>query len=208
MTTQTAPTVYAWDVSEQFWEDCHEAGEVAWDIETSGLDFRNDHIGTCQLAVGDQVAIVALADHLPDRLTELLGAQSVRKVFHHAPFDLRFMTYQWKASVANVACTKVAAKVLRPGLESGEYSLKPTLKRFLGVDISKDQQRSDWLATSLSSAQLGYAADDVRYLVPLLRVLMDRCEEGGLTPSLQASFAYLPTRVELDLRGASDVFAY
>lgn len=182
---------------------------MAWDIETSGLDWRLDHIGTCQLHVpnvGTQV--IRMNGHQPERLRELLMSERVRKVFHHAPFDLRFMRHHWKASARSVACTKILSKVVRPEADSSAHSLKPTLERFLGVVLDKSQQTSDWLSATFTEEQLVYAARDVEYLVPLLDTLMDEARANGVADIAERTFDYLSTRIETDVRGCGDVFSY
>lgn len=197
------------DLTHEFFEEAVEAGSVAWDIETSGLDWSRDSIGTCQIATERRLAIVVLkVGEEPKYLAALLEDVRVRKVFHHAPFDLRFMVRQWSTHPRNVACTKVASKILDPQLDNPEHSLKPVLQRHLGVEISKDQQVSDWLAPALSEDQLNYAAADVSHLLALYRTLLAKSRRAGVEVEVEASYAYLPTRVSLDLRGSGDVFAY
>jgi ribonuclease D len=201
--------VFQGDIGKDFSQALLRFDAIAWDIETTGLDWRNDKIGTCQLhhpALG--TAIVQLHDIIPSMLLSLLSCKSLLKIFHHAPFDLRFMTHRWKAQSVNVACTKIAAKILMPGMEKGEYSLLPLLKRRLGVTIDKSQQRSNWLSASLSSEQITYAASDVMHLIPLFEDLRKDAITSGVWHLTEATFAYLPTRVALDLRGVNDVFVY
>jgi ribonuclease D len=206
--TGTSIEVFHGDLDDDVFEMATAATSIGWDIETSGLDWRNDTIGTCQLSVEDRVLIVIPSTYEPRRLRRLLENSKIRKVFHHAPFDLRFMVYQWKAQPKNIACTKVAAKILNPNLAGEAYSLKPVLRRFLAVNISKDQQVSDWLAPTLTTEQLTYAAADVLHLVELCHVLRKMCRDEHLEDVLIQSWNYLPTRVSLDLRGSGDVFAY
>ena len=197
------------DVSSDFESAVRDARIVAWDIETSGLDWRLDRIGTCQLHVPNVgTQIIRMNGHQPERLRELLMSEHVRKVFHHAPFDLRFMRYQWKASARSVACTKILSKIVRPEASSEEHSLKPTLERFLGVVLDKSQQTSNWLSPTFTQEQLMYAVRDVEYLVPLLDTLMDEARANGVADIAERTFEYLPTRVETDVRGCGDVFAY
>jgi ribonuclease D len=197
------------DVSSDFESAVRDARIVAWDIETSGLDWRLDRIGTCQLHVPNVgTQIIRMNGHQPERLRELLMSEHVRKVFHHAPFDLRFMRYQWKASARSVACTKILSKIVRPEASSEEHSLKPTLERFLGVVLDKSQQTSNWLSPTFTQEQLMYAVRDVEYLVPLLDTLMDEARANGVADIAERTFEYLPTRVETDIRGCGDVFAY
>lgn len=199
----------AGDVSAEFEWAVRDARIAAWDIETSGLDWRLDQIATCQLHVpnvGTQV--IQMTGHEPERLRELLTSERVVKVFHHAPFDLRFMRHHWKATARSVACTKILSKIVRPEAAREEHSLKPTLERFLGVVLDKGQQTSDWLSPSLTQEQLIYAVRDVEYLVPLLDRLMEEARANGVADIAERTFEYLPTRVETDIRGCGDVFAY
>lgn len=197
------------DVSADFEWAVRDARIAAWDIETSGLDWRLDRIATCQLHVpnvGTQV--IRMNGHEPERLRELLTSERVVKMFHHGPFALRFMRHHWKATARSVACTKILSKIIRPEAASEEHSLKPTLERFLGVVLDKRQQTSDWLSPSLTQEQLTYAVRDVKYLVPLLDRLMDEARASGVADIAERTFEYLPTRAETDIRGCGDVFAY
>jgi ribonuclease D len=197
------------DVSSDFETAIRDAAIVAWDIETSGLDWRLDRIGTCQLhvpEVGTQV--VRMDGRQPERLRSLLMSERVRKVFHHAPFDLRFMRHHWQAGARSVACTKILSKIVRPGAEGSDHSLKPTLERFLGVVLDKGQQTSNWLSANLTDEQLAYAARDVEYLVPLLGTLMNEARTSGVADIAERTFDYLPIRIETDIRDCGDVFAY
>jgi ribonuclease D len=197
------------DISNDFRSVIEKAAVVAWDIETSGLDWQADSIGTCQLHVpsyGSQV--VRIGEHPPARLRETLASPHVLKVFHHAPFDLRFMRHHWDVVAQNVACTKILSKLVRPEASGQEHSLKPTLEQFLGVVLDKSQQTSNWLSTSLTEEQIYYAVRDVEYLVPLLAALMKAARASGAADIVKETFDYLPVRVETDIRGCGDVFAY
>ncbi|WNV77832.1 ribonuclease D [Geodermatophilus sp. DSM 44513] len=203
------PRLYQGDIDQDFFDRARAEGRVAWDIETTGLDWATDRIGTCQLAVAGEIAVVQLGEWgAPDRLRSLLEDPIMVKVFHHAPFDLRFMAHHWKADPANVACTKIASKILDPGLDPRAHSLKPVLERYLGVVIDKAEQRSDWVRGALSNAQVAYAARDVQYLAELHDLMERRAVGVDVAPLLRASYDYLPTRVKLDLMGAEDVYAY
>jgi len=199
----------AGDLSRGLFERALESEIIAWDIETSGLDWRSSRIGTCQIATSDDIAVVQLEPgHVPERLAALLESPEVEKVFHHAPFDLRFMTSAWDVVPANVACTKILCKILEPELPAAEHSLLPALSRHLGVVISKDEQRSDWTTAELRPEQIRYAAADVRHLVPLFEKLRADALAAGVWALVSASFEYLPARVKLDLAGVGDVFVY
>jgi ribonuclease D len=202
-------TLLTGDVEEAFLKHVVESGRVACDIETTGLDWRVARIGTVQIATPSEIAVVQLEPgQVPDRLRELIGSASVEKVFHHAPFDLRFIARSWRVQAQRVSCTKVLSKILDPAAPHEQHSLKPALERYLGVHISKDEQQSDWGRRALGAEQVAYAAADVRYLLPLLDVMTKRAVALGVWDLATASFGYLPTRVALDLRGSGDVYAY
>lgn len=156
-------TLLQGDLTPELFDKFADDGRVAWDIETSGLDWKAGKIGTCQLHnPSSGTAIVQIADDdQPGLLAELLADSSVVKVFHHAPFDLRWMASHWKVTPASVACTKVASRLLNPAPDSAEHSLKHLLRTYLGIDVDKGQQTSDWLANDLTPEQLAYAAGDV-----------------------------------------------
>lgn len=202
-------TLLAGDIDQAFFERAAESGRVAWDIETTGLDWRSSRICTVQVATDKEIVVVQLRrKKIPDLLSRLLAAPDVEKVLHHAPFDLRFMTWAWRVQARRVACTKVLSKILDPTAPQDEHSLKPLLERYLGVHISKDEQQSDWAAETLRSDQVAYAANDVRYLLPLFDAMANRARSLQVWELASASFNYLPTRVALDLRGSGDAFAY
>lgn len=197
------------DVPTDFERIVLNEGIVSWDIETGGLDWRLDQIGTCQLHTPSAgTVIIKIESHVPDRLGFLLESSHVTKVFHHASFDLRFMSYQWKVAARNVACTKILSKIVRPGIDNVEHSLKHVLARYLDVEIDKTQQRSDWLQAELSDAQKEYAAQDVQFLIPLLHVLRNEARANGLADIVDKTFEYIPVRVATDIRGCGDVFHY
>jgi ribonuclease D len=183
---------------------------VAWDVETSGLDWRHDWLGTCQLFAPDVgVAVVTVDAGKPARLMALLGNPAVEKVFHHAPFDLRFMVHAWGVRPAAIRCTKVASKLLKPGAPNDAHSLQRLVFRYLDVSLAKGEVRtSDWSASDLTAAQLEYAAGDVLHLLALLDALERELAEAGLTELYDACCAFLPARVTLELGDYPDVFAY
>jgi ribonuclease D len=197
------------DVDEAFLERVAASGRVAWDIETTGLDWRTERICTVQVAAAEEIVVVQLkSGEVPSGLSTLLASADVEKVFHHAPFDLQFMTWAWHVQARHVSCTKVLSKILEPNAAHEQHSLKPLLDRYLGIQISKDEQRSDWAVETLRNDQIAYAANDVRYLFALLDVMAERARSVEVWDLARASFSYLPTRVSLDLSGSGDVFSY
>jgi ribonuclease D len=203
------PVVLHNDLASDLADALHEVPRVAWDIETSGLDWRTDRIGTCQLYAPEVgTLIVQVNGKQPTRLGALLADPGVLKVFHHGPFDLRFMTWHWKVPAASVACTKIASKLLEPNAPNEAHSLQALLDRHLGVYISKAERISDWLADNLSDAQLTYAAADVTHLLPLLDSLAKELANAGLSDLYAQCTKFLPARVRLEIGGYPDVFAY
>lgn len=197
------------DITEEQLKRARAAGQVAWDIETSGLDWRTERIGTCQLAFQNEAIVLQLlVAEIPANLAELLADSRVQKVFHHAPFDLRFMSHHWGVSPVNIACTKIASKIVNPHLEHESHSLKEALIRHLNISLDKGARLSDWSRLDLTPDQIDYAIGDVLHLTNLLRDLEDRAESQGVSHLLRESFGYIPARVALDLMGVGDVFQY
>jgi ribonuclease D len=186
------------------------AARVAVDVETTGLDWRRDRLATCQLfgeSVG--VVLVRIEDDTPTRLASLLESSTVEKVFHHAPFDLRFMVHTWDIQPAAIRCTKVASKLLDPGAPNETHTLQRLVARHLGVALSKGSVRTgDWRAAMLSQDQLDYAAADVVHLLALFDILRAELQHRKLNRLYDDCCAFLPTRVLLELFSYPDVFAY
>lgn len=197
------------DLPAEHLKAARRRGKVAWDIETTGLDWRTDRIGTCQLYAPEaQPIIVRIGSGTPSRLAQLLTDDSVTKLFHHAMFDLRFMSYAWDVEPRSIACTKVAAKVLQCDEPEATTSLKELLRMYLGAELDKDQQLSDWTATEFSAEQLAYAAADVVHLLELLKCLEADLEKKSRLELAKACYAHIPIRVKLDLLGLPDVYTY
>jgi ribonuclease D len=191
-------------------EEMAEAELVAWDTETTGLDWRTDRLALCQLHAPDVgTALVRVNEVRPVQLLRVLSSSAVRKVFHHAPFDLRFMRAAWGGEANNIMCTKIASKLLAPGAPNSEHSLAALLQRHLGVTLEKGAERvSDWLAPELSGRQLAYAAKDVEFLVPLLERLLALLDEANRAALYGRCCEFLPDQVEISSLGLDDVFAY
>ncbi len=200
--------IFEGDIPEFLSRSVKAGSSIGWDIETSGLDWKADRIATCQLAFPDGlIAVVRIAESAPKNLIKLLGDSSVRKVFHHAMFDLRFMCHYWGVKPANIGDTKIAAKLLDVR-NLNSHSLKPVLRRYLAVRISKRQQTSNWFRHELSDSQIRYAARDSKYLVQLLAMLENELKLRGLREIAEACYSYIPTRVQMDLLGYGNVFDY
>ena len=186
------------------------ARRIAWDIETTGLDWRRERIGTCQLfaeAVG--AVVVSVGEDRPAALAGLLEDSTVEKVFHHAPFDLRFMVSAWQVSPAAIRDTKVASKILDPAAPNETHSLQQLVGRYLGVSLPKGAVRvSDWSASELTDEQVRYAAGDVAHLLRLLDVMEAALDASGRAELYVSCCGFLPARVTLELGDFPDVFAY
>ncbi len=180
---------------------------IAWDIETSGLNWKEDQVATCQIYVPDSgVYVVRITDALRPNLRKLLAAPNVCKVFHHAMFDLRFMAYQWSFEIQNVVCTKIASKILNPKEEN--HTLKSLLQQHLETFIDKEQRNSDWFRKHLTQEQLAYAAKDVIYLPQLFEMLRDKLVTNGRWSLAEACYQFIPIQVQLEIIGTANVFQY
>lgn len=200
--------IYQDDLPREFLNIATDKKIVGWDIETSGLDWRAEKIATCQICLPEEpIAIVRVRENVPSVLTSLLINANIRKVFHHAMFDLRFMSYKWNIRPANVACTKIAAKLLDPN-NKYSHTLQFVLQQYLNVTIDKKERLSNWFSDQLTEAQIAYAARDVIYLIPLLEIMEKRLQSEDKLHFEHACFDYIPTRVQLDIMGYGNVFDY
>ncbi|WBU56446.1 ribonuclease D [Paracoccus sediminicola] len=178
---------------------------VAIDTETMGLDPRRDRLCLVQMSSGDGDAhMVQIAQGQTDapNLSRMLADPQVLKLFHFGRFDIAALQNALGVVTAPVWCTKIASKLIRTYTD--RHGLKYLLQSQLDVDISKQQQTSDWGATELSEAQLEYAASDVLHLHQLkdrLEALLIREDRLALA---QSCFDFLPTRAQLDLLGWGD----
>ncbi|WP_316014397.1 ribonuclease D [Roseobacter sp. HKCCA0434] len=179
---------------------------VAIDSETMGLIPHRDRLCVVQLSAGDGDAhLVQITQDQTEapNLVRLLTDPDVLKLFHYGRFDIAVMLHRFGAMTAPVYCTKIASKLVRTYTD--RHGLKNLLHELLGVDISKQQQSSDWGADQLTDAQVAYAASDVLYLHQLREELDRRLAREGRTDMAQACFDFLPTRAALDLAGWPEV---
>lgn len=179
---------------------------VAVDTETMGLKLGRDRLCLIQLSAGDKVChLVQFREDTYDapNLKALLGNEGVTKLFHFARFDLAAIQRYLGVACGPVYCTKTASKLARTFTD--KHGLKDLCRDVLGVEISKQQQSSDWGAPELSQDQLRYAAGDVLYLHRLRAVLDEMLEREGRGELARACFDFLATRAALDLAGWSDV---
>ncbi|HEV2508920.1 ribonuclease H-like domain-containing protein [Bosea sp. (in: a-proteobacteria)] len=192
--------------------DGFEPGPIlAIDTETLGLNPQRDRLCVVQLSRGDGTADVVQIPKgapAPANLCRVLADPGVLKLFHFARFDIAALEKAFGVVTAPVYCTKIASKLVRTYTD--RHGLKDLVRELLGVELSKQQQSSDWGADTLTEAQLGYAASDVLHLHALkakLDVMLEREGRGHLA---KACFDFLPTRAELDLAGwpEVDIFAH
>ena len=178
---------------------------VAIDTETLGLNPFRDRLCLAQLSEGDgRAALVQLSgNYAAPELKRLLADESVLKIFHFGRFDMAVLKHSLGVMPRPVYCTKVASKLARTFTD--RHGLKDLCRELLGIELSKQQQSSDWGAAELTPEQLVYAASDVLHLHALrekLDAMLRREERAGLA---RACFEFLPIRAELDLRGWSEI---
>jgi ribonuclease D len=184
---------------------------VAIDTETLGLIPHRDRLCVVQLSLGDGTADViqiAPGQRKAPNLTAMLKDRSILKLFHFGRFDLAVLRHTFGVMPAPVYCTKIASRLTRTYTD--RHGLKDITRELLGVDLSKQQQSSDWAAETLTEAQLAYAASDVLHLHALkakLDVMLARENRAELA---EACFRFLPARAQLDLDGwpETDIFSH
>jgi ribonuclease D len=185
------------------------AGAV--DTETMGLDHHRDRLCVVQLSPGDGSADVVQIPRgaVPGaNLKALLADTNILKIFHFARFDLGILEQTFGVMPAPVYCTKIASRLVRTYTD--KHGLKDLVRDLLGIDVSKQQQLSDWGAEELTDAQVAYAASDVLHLHALRERLDAMLAREGRADLAAACFRFLPDRVRLDLAGwaAEDIFAH
>jgi ribonuclease D len=179
---------------------------VAVDSETMGLSLSRDRLCLVQLSAGDGTCHLVQfrgGSYAAPNLKTLLGDPATTKIFHYARFDLAMLQRDLGVICRPVYCTKTASRLTRTYTD--RHGLKDLCRDIIGVELSKQQQSSDWGAEELSQEQLHYAASDVLYLHRLRAVLDRLLAREGRTDLAQACFDFLPTRAALDLAGWSDV---
>ncbi|AUQ68067.1 ribonuclease D [Phaeobacter inhibens] len=184
---------------------------VAIDCETMGLTPHRDRLCVVQLSGGDgnaHMVQIAKGQSEAPNLCAMLEDPNVLKLFHFGRFDIAAMYHAFGALAAPVYCTKIASRLVRTYTD--RHGLRNLTQELIGVDISKQQQMSDWGATQLSDAQLDYAASDVLHLHRLRAALDKRLDREDRSEMAQACFDFLPMRAKLDLAGWSDtdIFAH
>jgi len=186
-------------------------GAVAIDTETMGLNPHRDRLCVVQLSPGDGSADVVQIpkDHIDaPNLKALLANPNITKIFHFARFDLAALYNAFGVMPQPVYCTKIASRLSRTYTD--RHGLKDLVREVLNIDLSKQQQSSDWGSHTLSEAQLAYAASDVLHLHALRERLDAMLEREGRREFAEAAFRFLPMRAKLDLAGfpEDDIFAH
>ena len=186
-------------------------GSVAIDTETLGLNPQRDRLCLIQLSSGDESAHLVQfngTDYSAPRLKALLADPSIVKIFHFARFDVAVLQKYLGVAAAPIYCTKIASKLVRTYTD--RHGLKDLASELIGVELSKQQQSSDWAAEKLSDQQCHYAASDVLHLHAIKAKLDMMLDRDGRREFAEAAFGFLPVRARLDLAGFPevDIFAH
>lgn len=184
---------------------------VAIDCETMGLNPHRDRLCVVQMSGGDgdaHIVQISPGQSAAPNLVAMLENPKVLKLFHFGRFDIAALYHSFGALAAPVYCTKIASRLTRTYTD--RHGLKNLCQELLGIDLSKQQQMSDWGSETLTEAQLDYAASDVLYLHQLRDALDARLAREGRTEMADACFGFLPMRARLDLEGwpEADIFAH
>src|SRR4051812_29180904 len=191
--------------------DYQPGPSIAIDTETLGLNPHRDRLCVVQISTGDgnaDVVQIVKDGPRPENLVRVLADDGVLKIFHFARFDLAVLFHGLGIMPRPVYCTKIASRLTRTYTD--RHGLKDLVRELLGIELSKQQQSSDWGAETLTQAQLDYAASDVLYLHALKQKLDANLAREGRTEVAQAAFDFLPWRARLDLMGwaETDIFAH
>jgi ribonuclease D len=186
-------------------------GDVAVDTETMGLNPFRDRLCVVQLSPGDGTADVVQIEQgqtAAPNLAALFSDPKKAKLFHFGRFDVAMLKHHLGIDTTPVFCSKIASRLVRTYTD--RHGLKDLTRELLGIDLSKQQQSSDWGSKTLSDAQLSYAASDVLHLHKLRDILMERLGREDRLTLANACFEFLPVRAELDLAGwpETDIFAH
>ena len=184
---------------------------VAVDTETMGLDPRRDRLCVVQLSPGDgsaDVVQIPPGEASAPNLAKLLADGTILKIFHFARFDIGVLQQRLGVMPAPIYCTKIASRLARTYTD--KHGLKDLVRDVLGIELSKQQQSSDWGSEALTDSQVAYAASDVLHLHALKDKLDAMLAREGRTDLAAACFRFLPDRARLDLAGwaAEDIFAH
>jgi len=184
---------------------------IAIDCETMGLNPNRDRLCVVQLSDGDgdaHLVQISQGQNKATNLCKILENQKILKIFHFGRFDIAAMYKTFGVLTTNVYCTKIASRLIRTYTD--RHGLKNLLQEILAVDISKQQQSSDWGSETLSKAQIEYAASDVLYLHQLRDILTQKLTRENRMEMAQSCFDFLPIRAKLDIEGwpETDIFSH
>ena len=188
-----------------------DIGSVAVDTEALGLNNHRDRLCVVQLSPGDgsaDIVQIAKGQREAPNLVALMADDKITKIFHFARFDVAILLKYLKVETHPVYCTKIASKLTRTYTD--RHGLKDLVREFLDIDVSKQQQSSDWAAQKLSQAQLEYAASDVLHLHALRKTLDERLAREQRSDMAKACFDFIVWRAKLDLGGwpDTDIFSH
>ncbi len=183
---------------------------IAIDTETTGLNLKRDRLCVIQISSGDGDAHLVRFDkgnYDAPNLKKLLSDEKIVKIFHFARFDLAILKSHLDVEMKNIYCTKIASKLIRT--YSDAHGLKAICRELIGVELSKEQQSSDWANENISEEQIKYAASDVLYLHRLKEKLDEMLKREGRFEIANQCFKFLQTRSALDLLGfENDIFSH
>lgn len=204
------------DIPELWYSLALSANIVGMDIETSGLDKLKDKIATVQMYVPNIGTVMVRRMEQPMVLLRLLENKKIRKVFHHAPFDLSFLMRDYTVYPENIADTKIAAKLLDPRREKylhpdtnkGSHALVSLVWHYYKDHLNKTLAVSDWFAETLSPEQLEYAAKDVIYLPDMISVMEREMGQRKQVKLARKAMNNVPTYVLLQMKQIADIYGY
>lgn len=200
------PLLSKGDLPEQAAREMAASGEVGLDCEMMGLNPIRDRLCTVQITSekGTPYVIQVRENEPAPNLKALLENEAVVKIFHFARIDIRYIKERMGIRTNNIFCTKIASRLARTYTD--RHGLKELVREFIGDQMDKSNQASDWGREELSPEQLRYAADDVVYLFRLKKILIEMLEREGRLELAMEAFKFLPTMIELDRLGYVHIF--
>ena len=196
------------DLSDEITEIYMNSNFISVDTETLGLNNHRDRLCLVQLCnENEKVVLLQISSKDTPNLKKVLENENNTKLFHYARFDLGILKHDLDINVKNPYCTKIVSKLVRTYTD--KHGLKNLVSELLGIELDKSSQTTDWSEEQLSNKQLEYAANDVLFLVRLREKLEIKLKRENRTHLAQECFKFLPTLVELDLKGWSEnVFSH
>lgn len=200
------------DIPQRWYDAINDSPCIGMDIETSGLDKQFDKIACIQCYVPNEGSfLLRNMDHVPYKLLGVLENRKIKKIFHHAPFDLAFIMRDYSVQPRNIVCTKIMMKLVDSEVSfyfDTHYSLKTLVYYHFGVILDKSIATTNWFG-HLSSEQLEYAMRDVIYLPELYTILSKELLRKKKMSLAQEAFQFLPMKVAIELQtGIGDIYGY